>query len=163
MPDPSGASTQERIVFTSTIYPYSLSLPGDAIRGAWQPAIEEWHGVQRIDSFGPLADRTLVDDGTLVLYGTAWDEGLQAFGEMAYANGVEYHACSPAPDSVEDLEAAGDPALLYRMQCGGVPVARIVWVRNGYGLAVAQLLNPSDQESVERFVARLESLTWISR
>lgn len=150
--------TSPPVTFRSPLYPYSLALPPGATRGEWHPATERWDGVASVSHGAAMTDYVPIDDGDLFAYGTPWTKDLQSFGEVVLDNGAKYHGCS-RPQTAKNLTLPGAPALLYTMTCSGQPVARVVLVKDRFGLVVAQLYT-GGSASVDRLVVRLAALTW---
>ena len=161
---PAGATAGEPVRFESPLYPYAMELPDSFAVGTWTPAASAWNGEDRIDSRGPLVDHVGVADGVLFFYGTPWTGELTEFAEHAHANGVEHHGCSERPETTQEVEIAGEPALVYTMQCSGSSVVRIAFTPDGFGMVAAEILNPdSEDDAVPRLIELLDGITWRAR
>jgi hypothetical protein len=155
---PSPSPTAPAVTFDSPLYPYVLTLPPGVARGEWHHATEVWDGVASVSHGAAMTDYIPIDDGDLFAYGTAWHGDLGAFTETVVDIGYKYHGCSPRPVTT-DLRVVGVPAHFLTMTCAGQPVARVVLVKDRFGLVVAQILSGGGA-AVDRLVERLDDLKW---
>lgn len=157
---PSPSPTSAPVAFRSTVYPYKLSLGGGVLRDVWHPATEVWDGKAPVSHGTPITDYVQIDEGDLFVYGRGWAQGLDAFAELVSENGIRYHHCTSRPRK-ESLTVAATPGFLYTMTCEGQPVARVVLVRESFGLVVAQLVMGGDP-AVQHLIDRLSGFEWTS-
>ena len=144
-------------VIQSTLYPYALTLPVEAL--AFEPANRAWDGPSAITRDRPILDRVILPDAVLFIAGCAWPGGLESFAQMY----VELQAdlgCSQMKDPRQTTVAA-TPALAFMQDsCGvdrGETFARLAVVHDGFGLIAFTGARPG---AIDHLVAVLAGLTW---
>jgi len=146
---PSPTSAAVDLSFSSTVYPYSIVLPADALDpgpiaivpppGTWRPATIGWDGTTVISPSQPDANDSTVDsDGDeLFVVGHPTDDDLAAFAARMIDDFAMWHRCSRTPAS-RTTEVDGEPAMLIASPCsqGGASAvaARAFVVHDGFGL-----------------------------
>jgi len=128
-------SSPTPVVFASTRYPYSITLP---IGWVASPAVETWNGSgapaiedTAVDAFGPVGERV-----TSGAFGSAAPTKslLAAWVADGIAANFRIHGdtCPQTPDSVEPVRIGGQPGTLVAMNCG-ILINTAFTVANGYG------------------------------
>ncbi|MGA7989015.1 MAG: hypothetical protein WCB51_11530 [Candidatus Dormiibacterota bacterium] len=123
------------MVFSSTRYRYSITLPGGWIA---EPAITTWSGTgapnimdTSVDVFGPANEAV-----TFGVFGSAAPTTSPLAAWVAYriSENFRIHGdlCAPKPDSVEPITIGGRPGTLVAYDCG-LLINDAYTVVNGYG------------------------------
>jgi hypothetical protein len=162
-PDASATPLPDPTYFESVVYPYTLTLPEGVPRRYWAAATRQWDGQELVGSQTPkITDVQSTPDGSLFIYGTAWDGTLEAFRDHVLAIVARYHRCEP-PEEEVTFDVADAPAIAFRQRCDlGTRAAPAVAVQNGFGMVFRLIDVPAEKESV--VLADLETwlhgLTW---
>jgi hypothetical protein len=162
-PSPTQAATPSPspIVFTSTTYGYSLTLPGDwtiiQAKAKWDGKGAPFHDVPEADQF--------VSKGA----SSAWFFGAPTKKDLAArvkesiaANAAEHGTtCPPVPEIQDPLDIGGEPGVLLGYNCG-ILINSAITVHDGvaylFGFrdpAVHAATSPADREA---FLALLQSV-----
>jgi hypothetical protein len=148
-PSPSPTSAAVDLSFSSTIYPYTIVLPADALQpgpvamvpppGTWRSATEVWDGTTVISPSQPQANDSTVDtDGDeLFVVGHPTADDVAAFAARMIDDFAMWHRCSRTPTS-RTTEVDGEAAVLIASPCSqggaGAVAARVFVVHEGFGL-----------------------------
>jgi hypothetical protein len=135
LPTATAAASSTPVVFASTRYPYSITLP---IGWVASPAVETWNGGgapaiedTAVDAFGPVGERM-----TFGAFGYAarTTRPLAAWVADGIATNFRIHGdtCPQGPDSVEPVTIGGQPGTLVAWNCG-ILINTAFTVANGYG------------------------------
>ena len=123
------------MVFASTRYPYSITLP---IGWVASPAVTTWDGTgapaiedTSVDAFGPVGESQ-----TFGAFGSAapTTSRLAAWVAAGIAANFQVHSdtCPQRPDSVQPVTIGGQPGTLVALNCG-ILINTAFTVANGYG------------------------------
>jgi hypothetical protein len=120
--------------FTSTVYPYEITLPAGTLLRNWNPARLPWDGESPINRTSPRVDVTGTKLGALLVWGLP-SADLDAFGERVRDITSRYNGCKltsePAP-----IEVNGVAGVTFAQLCAlGTTARTVVVVKDGYGLA----------------------------
>jgi hypothetical protein len=157
-PDASATARPDPTFFESVVYPYTLALPDGVPRRYWAAATRQWDGQELVGTQTPtLTDVQSTPDGSLFIFGTAWDGTLEAFRDHVLAIVARYHGCG-SPEEEVTFAVADAPAIAFRQLCEqGTRAAPAVTVHNGFGMVFRLIDVPQAKESV--VLADLE--TWL--
>jgi hypothetical protein len=162
-PDASATPLPDPTYFVSVVYPYTLTLPEGVPRRYWAAATRQWDGQELVGTQTPkITDVQSTPDGSLFIFGTAWDGTLEEFRDHVLAILARYHRCG-SPEEVATFDVAGASAIAFRHGCeNGTRAAATVSIHGGFGLVFRLLDVPAEKESV--VLADLETwlhgLTW---
>ena len=129
---PAATTSPVPVVYTSTRYRYSITLPvgwiatpaGRTWTGSGAPTVED----DSVDEFGPL--------GMLTAFGSAapTTSPLADWVADGIAKNYEFYkdTCPQKPDSVEPVTIGGQPGMLEALNCG-ILINTAYTVVNGYG------------------------------
>jgi hypothetical protein len=158
---PAATPTSAPLTFRSRAYPYTLSLPGGVATGPARAAPRHWNGEEPIRRASGYMDRIgLAAGGALWLFGARTGETLDAFEGRVVGNVRRFNGCGP-PDNRRKLRVAGGAAVGFTQSCAEqTRAARVVMVRDGFGL-VAMVVNGGDPASaLERLSGWVRGLKW---
>jgi hypothetical protein len=133
-PTAAASSSPTPMVFTSTRYRYSITLPSGWVASR---ASETWDG-----SGSPAGDEPMVDAFTNPhLTGQMFDSSAPTKSLVAawVANGIAENfavhgdKCPQRPNSVEPVTISGQPGSLVAWNCDGTLINMAFTVTNGYG------------------------------
>ena len=161
-PASAGSSPTAPTAFTSTVYRYRVTLPGEAGAGAWTPAVRPWDGRQTLIRAGPYLDRTLLPQGGVFLTGIATSKDLDGFTEEIISLYQRSNGCQAVTD-IREVEINGVPARAFDQSCPeGLRPSRVVMVKDGYGILAFHTANPADEgTALARLIELLDGLEWL--
>jgi hypothetical protein len=176
-PEASPTGPAQDRSFSSTVYPYTIVLPGDALQpgpvavvpapGEWRASKQVWDGTTPFSLALPVHDSTADGKGDQVyVFGHPTDDDSAAFAARMINNLAIWLGCSRTP-STRMIDVDGQPAVLTSNECsegaGSVQVARLYVTHGGFGLLFnlrsTQAGDPEEQmDTLERYVARVDLL-----
>ena len=177
-PEPTPTPVPLDISFSSTVYPYSIVLPGEAFQpgpiavvpppGTWKSAREVWDGTSVVSPSEPKPnDSTFDGDGdTLFIVGHPTGDDVEAFAARMVDRFALWHGCSRTP-STRATQVDGAPAILIASPCArgaaSAFAARLFVVHESFGLVFILLayrpVEAEDQmDRLARYVAEVDLL-----
>jgi hypothetical protein len=156
------ASPRADVTVTSKRYPYTLTVPGDAVAIAPTLATAAWDGTTRIDSADAHTDWLGFEgDRTFFVYGAPIDTSLADFAASSQAQVAEWHGCPDTPESTADVTVGGAPGRLHLFHCQGLLVMKLMTVANGFGLVLNQIGPDADPAAEQALLlGRIADLSW---
>ncbi len=150
------------VTMASTLYPYTLTVPGDAVAVPPTRATVAWDGTNKINSADTQTDWLLFEGGrTFFVYGAPTDATLTDFAASSQAQVAEWHGCPDQPESTADVTVGGAPGRLHVFHCGGYLVMKLMTVSDGFGLVLNQLTTDADPATEQSLLLdRIAGLTW---
>ena len=155
----STAPSTDPNTFVSTRYPYTLTYPPGTMQLGWYSANRAWDSRTRWDMGETYSDRNLIAEGGLHIFG-APTQGLDEFFGVIKKNG-ESHRCTD-PQNRRDATIGEATAIGFTQVCDlGTAVARVVIVKDGYGIAMFVNTPPGGEiEGRDAAIELLEGLEW---
>jgi hypothetical protein len=155
----STAPSTDPNTFVSTRYPYTLTYPPGTMRLGWYSADRVWDSRGRWDMGEPYADRNLIAEGGLYVFG-APTQGLDEFFGVIKAIG-ESHRCTEAQNR-RDATIGEATAIGFTQVCDlGTAMARVLIVKDGYGIAMFVNTAPGGEiAGRDKAFELLEGLEW---
>jgi hypothetical protein len=155
----STAPSSDPNSFVSTRYPYALTYPPGTMQLGWYSANRAWVSGGRWDMGGPYADRNLIAEGGLHVFG-APTQGLDEFFGVIKAIG-ESHRCTE-PQNRRDASIGEATAIGFTQVCDlGTALARVLIVKDGYGIAMFVNTAPGGEiAGRDKAFELLEGLEW---
>ena len=149
--------------FESAVYPYTLELPTGVRTRNWTAAVAAWDGEARFGTDSRAVDITGTVDGTLMIFGLAWDGDLAGFMDLVTDSAARFHGCSATGDT-QAFEANGVAGLGEQELCANsTPALNLVLLKDGQALAVRVMVNADKVGTVfETVVGWLDGLTWVT-
>lgn len=146
----------------SALYPYTLTVPGEAVALGPTLATVAWDGTNMINSADTQTDWLLFDGSrTFFVYGGPTDATLADFATSSQAQVAEWHGCPDEPESTADVTVGGVPGRLHVFHCRGYLVMKLMTIADGFGLVLNQLAfgaDPSTEPSL--LLDRISDFTW---
>lgn len=165
-PSPSDAAASPSpagdVTMASKLYPYTLTVPGDAVAIAPTLATVAWDGKNQIDSGDQQTDWLGFDGGrTFFVYGAPTAASLDDFAASSQKQVAEWHGCPAEPESTADVTIGGSPARLHLFHCQGLLVMKIMALESGFGLVLNQIGPDADAATEQALLLqRIADLTW---
>ena len=156
-PDASGP-----VVFESVVYPYTLTMPPGVLTRQWRAARIAWDGQQMFSRTSPNVDANGTADGSLLVWGLAWDGDAAGFGALIDEVGGRYNGCSRTADPAP-LEVDGVSGVSFLHACAlDTYAVSAALVKDGYGLTfrVVGDAGVHDPAVLERLETWMAGATW---
>jgi hypothetical protein len=161
----SAAPPTDPPTFESAVYPYALQLPPGVLTRLWKAATLAWDGEARFGTDTRNVDITGTTGGGLLVIGTPWSGTVEELRARMAELAQRFHSCDRIGD-LQTFDIGGVPAVGEREVCAqDTPVAMLVLLNDGYGLAFRVMLIPGQEDVVLTDLASwLEAgLTWTLR
>ena len=149
----------------STLYPYALSLPAEAVLAPFQPATIAWDGEARVIRGTRFLDVLPLPDGFVFVLGLEWPEDVESLAQMFADHGVQQNTCSQA-NKQQEVTVGGASAVVFTVDsCGSanenLTMVRLAALHDGFGLiAFTETRSGEEDADIDRLVERLSGLEW---
>jgi hypothetical protein len=150
-------------VLDSNLYPYSWTLPPEALELRPTLATIPWDGSAVMGSTSEYTDRFYLPGSKLTFtFSAPTDDALEPYAAYIHARAVQDHACPADLEADLTLELDGSPATLAAFACQDLYVLELSTVRDGVGLVIKQLApRPYDLGAhIDAFETLLAGFAW---
>ncbi len=147
----------------SNLYPYSWTLPPEALELRPTLATIPWDGSAVMGSTSEYTDRFYLPGSKLTFtFSAPTDDALEPYAAYIHARAVQDHACPADLEADLTLELDGSPATLAAFPCQDLYVLELSTVRDGVGLVIKQLApRPYDLGAhIDAFETLLAGFAW---